>query len=158
MSKSSPLAASRIELTDSSSAISAKVRTAVTDSKTGISFDPTGRPGVANLLTILAACRPATERATPVSEAARLKDLNMADFKAEVAAAVENVIGPIRTELERLMGDDYLRDRAKGGAGGVRMKEEAYLREVAERGAQAARERAADVLADVKRLVGLSRF
>jgi hypothetical protein len=38
------------------------------------------------------------------------------------------------------------------------MKEEAYLREVAERGAQAARERAADVLADVKRLVGLSRF
>ena len=154
MSKSSPLAASRIELTDSRSAIASKLRSAMTDSLGGVSFDPVGRPGVSNLLTILAACR----GATPESEADRLSDVSMAELKSEVADAVEDVIGPIRSELERMLGEEYLADRAKGGVAGVRMKEGAYLREVAERGAREARERAARTLAEVKSLVGLSRF
>lgn len=158
MSKSSPNRHGRIELTDARETIVQKVRSAVTDSVHGVSFDPVARPGVSNLLTILAACRPTPT--TPEEEAVRLADVSMAEFKAEVAEVVDGYLSPARTELERLLGPDYLRDRATtGGKGtGVRMQEEGYLREVAERGARQARERAAGVLAEVKALVGLSRF
>ena len=69
MSKSAPDQNSRILLTDPSDRIKAKIRGAVTDSTVGITYDPEGRPGAANLLTILAACtgenvEEAFERAT----------------------------------------------------------------------------------------------
>ncbi|KAG8737961.1 Tryptophan--tRNA ligase, mitochondrial, partial [Ceratobasidium sp. 428] len=57
MSKSSPNPASRILLTDPAETIEKKVRSAVTDSERGVTFDLTARPGVANLLTILDACK-----------------------------------------------------------------------------------------------------
>lgn len=156
MSKSSPVAASRIELTDSTSTIFKKLRGAVTDSTSGpVTFDPLNRPGVANLLTILASCGTNT---TPEREAERLRDVSMKDLKEEVAQSVEGLIGPIRGELERLLGEEYLADQKKGGKGGVRMKEEGYLREVALEGAERAREKASVTLAEVKKLVGLSSF
>lgn len=157
MSKSSPVAASRIELTDSTSTIFKKLRGAVTDSTSGpITFDPLNRPGVANLLTILASC--GQTNTTPEREAERLRDISMRDLKEEVAQSVEGLIGPIRGELERLLGEEYLADQKKGGKGGVRMKEEGYLREVALEGAERAREKASVTLAEVKKLVGLSSF
>ena len=59
MSKSNPDVRSRILLTDSYSQIRSKLRGAVTDSITGISYNPVpvNRPGISNPLTILAACR-----------------------------------------------------------------------------------------------------
>lgn len=55
MSKSAPDASSRILLTDSDDDIARKIKRAVTDSEARIAYDPQSRPGVSNLLAILAA-------------------------------------------------------------------------------------------------------
>ena len=57
MSKSAaPAAPGVLRLLDPPSVIRHKVARAVTDSGRDVIFDPVGKPGVANLLTILAAC------------------------------------------------------------------------------------------------------
>ena len=57
MSKSSVNPKSRILLSDGKDEIEMKIRKAVTDSDTHISYDPMRRPGISNLLTILHQCR-----------------------------------------------------------------------------------------------------
>ena len=54
MSKSQGIGRSRIEITDSERRIWKKVHEAVTDNEDGITYDPVNRPGVANLLEIMA--------------------------------------------------------------------------------------------------------
>lgn len=55
MSKSDANAASRVLITDSEGDIRKKIMRAVTDSQSGfVSYDPAGRPGVSNLLEMLA--------------------------------------------------------------------------------------------------------
>lgn len=54
MSKSDPSPKSMINLTDSSDEIVAKVRAAVTDPGAEVAYDPTEKPGISNLLEILA--------------------------------------------------------------------------------------------------------
>lgn len=55
MSKSDPNAASRVLITDPGAEIKKKIMRAVTDSQSGfVSYDPAARPGVSNLLEILA--------------------------------------------------------------------------------------------------------
>ncbi|CED84422.1 tryptophanyl-trna synthetase [Phaffia rhodozyma] len=143
MSKSAPHASSRIHLTDSSSMIQSKLRSAITDSLPGITFDPVCRPGVSNLLTILAACQSTpTNEVSPAEIAGGYGNMSMKDFKLEVADAVESRIGPIRSELDRLMQNGL-----EGG--------EEYLRDVARKGAERAERRASVVLAQAKELVGL---
>ena len=53
MSKSHADEKSRIILTDSPAAIRQKVKVALTDSEASITYDPTRRPGVSNLIEIL---------------------------------------------------------------------------------------------------------
>ena len=53
MSKSDADPASRILLTDTASETSLKIKRAVTDSTNSITYDPSARPGVANLLRLL---------------------------------------------------------------------------------------------------------
>ncbi|KAL7414468.1 hypothetical protein BDY24DRAFT_350149 [Mrakia frigida] len=137
MSKSSPDLSSRILLTDPYPSIQSKLRTALTDSLPFISFDPVSRPGVSNLLSIHSACT-----GENVDHAAdRFRDFSMKEFKSAVAEGVEGKIGAVRREMERF--------GKRGGA------EDAYLREVGERGARKARERAREVLEEVKEKVGL---
>lgn len=57
MSKSAANSKSRIVLSDSKDDIEIKIRKAVTDSDTHISYDPALRPGISNLLCILHECR-----------------------------------------------------------------------------------------------------
>jgi tryptophanyl-tRNA synthetase len=52
MSKSAPNPKSRILITDSSSTITKKLRVALTDSIEGVTYDPSNRPGVSNLIEI----------------------------------------------------------------------------------------------------------
>merc|ERR1711939_99457 len=52
MSKSDPNPKSRILLTDSNEVIRSKIKSAMTDSFDGISYEPERRPGVSNLLDI----------------------------------------------------------------------------------------------------------
>lgn len=57
MSKSAVNPKSRILISDSKDEIEMKIRKAVTDSETHISYDPVRRPGISNLLCILHQCR-----------------------------------------------------------------------------------------------------
>ena len=133
MSKSSPDLNSRILLTDTPAQVRSKIRSAVTDSTLGITFDPVGRPGAANLLSILAAC--ADEGMEVV--AARYADKGHGDLKADVADAVEELIKGPRAEFGRLR------------------KEVGYLAEVATKGAEKARALTEPVMKDVRVRVGL---
>ncbi|GBE82823.1 Tryptophan--tRNA ligase, mitochondrial [Sparassis crispa] len=130
MSKSAPDKQSRILLTDSALQIQAKVRAAVTDSITGITYDPLARPGASNLLAILAACL-----GEDVTEAAkRYSDKGHVHLKADVAEAVEEMMKKPRAEFERLREEPaYLTSVSAAGAAKARELSEATMREVRER-------------------------
>ncbi|PPQ78363.1 hypothetical protein CVT25_011646 [Psilocybe cyanescens] len=113
MSKSAPDASSRIMLTDSGAQIERKIKGAVTDSIQGITYDPVNRPGISNLLTLLAAC----EDAEVDQVALRYERKSNAHLKKDVAEALENLLKGPRGEFERLRQDpEYLSTMAKLGA------------------------------------------
>jgi len=116
MSKSSPDIQSRVLLTDDSAQISSKIRSAVTDSEIGITYDPIKRPGTANLLTILAAC----SEEDPAEVGKRYERKGHGELKSDVTEAVEQLLKRPREEFKRLR------------------KEKTYLSQVAEEGAQKA--------------------
>ncbi|KAL7627123.1 Tryptophan--tRNA ligase, mitochondrial [Parahypoxylon ruwenzoriense] len=58
MSKSTPNYRSRIVITATASEIRQRITSAVTDCHNAVSYDPEGRPGVANLLELLSQCSP----------------------------------------------------------------------------------------------------
>jgi len=121
-----------IFITDSPDAIALKVRRAVTDFTSEVTFDPERRPGVSNLVTIHAAAA-----AIGVEEAvARARGMDTAAYKALVSEAVVLRLTPIREEIRRLRGD------------------RAHLEAVLARGARAARELAAPLLHEVRQRVG----
>ncbi|KAF9460884.1 hypothetical protein BDZ94DRAFT_1264946 [Collybia nuda] len=127
MSKSSPDIQSRILLTDSATQIRAKIRAAVTDSVVGITFDPVGRPGTANLLTILAACT--DEEAADVAR--RYEAKGHGHLKADVVDALEEMIKGPRDAFERLRHESaYLSQVAKDGAEKAKARSNITLREV----------------------------
>ncbi|TNN30556.1 Tryptophan--tRNA ligase, mitochondrial [Liparis tanakae] len=132
MSKSDPQTMATIFVTDSPDAIALKVRRAVTDFTSEVTFDPEGRPGVSNLVTIHAAAA-----SIGVEEAvAAARGLDTAAYKALVSEAVVLRLTPIREEICRLRGD------------------RAHLEAVLDRGARAARELAAPLLHEVRQRVG----
>ena len=127
MSKSAPDHNSRILLTDPFERIKAKIRGAVTDSTVGITYDPEGRPGAANLLTILAACT--GENVEEV--AARYHDKGHGHLKADVTDAVEEMLKGPRGEFERLKNEkDYLDEVARSGAAQARRLSESTMKQV----------------------------
>ncbi|MGW0434276.1 tryptophan--tRNA ligase [Micromonospora sp. NPDC003197] len=131
MGKTSSLDAGTIFVLDPPEVIRRKVLRAVTDSGSIVEYDPEHRPGVANLLEILAACvdgRPA-ELATEYTSYGQLK--------RAVAEAVTALLHPIQvrhTELTRDPG---------------------YVRRVLVDGAERARHSAADTVHRAKRAIGL---
>ncbi|KAG8970036.1 Tryptophan--tRNA ligase, mitochondrial [Tulasnella sp. 419] len=135
MSKSAPNVKSRILLTDDYSQITSKIRFAVTDSIPEIYYDPKSRPGVSNLLTILAACRGGSEDPQVLGNYYGAK--NHSDLKQDVAGAIEERLGPAREEYFRIQ------------------KEDAWLQTIAEQGAQRARDIAQQTMKQVKAKLGL---
>ena len=117
MSKSDPDVKSRILVIDEPDTIRKKVRSAVTDSGTGISYDIANKPGIANLLDILAVF---TERSTDdlVAEHA---DAQYGTFKDVVADAIITGLSPLRLaykelddrEVERIMTMGALDSRTR---------------------------------------------
>lgn len=113
MSKSSPDVQSRILLTDEFAQIQSKIRSAVTDSQLGITFDPANRPGVSNIVTILATC--INKNSEEVAELYANK--GHAQLKADTAEAVEALLRQPREEFKRLKAEtNYLEKIAKDGA------------------------------------------
>ncbi len=99
MSKSDDTAPGTILLLDDLTTIDRKVRRAVTDTEAEVRFDPVTKPGVSNLLSILAAC---TDR-TPESVAPGYSQYG--PLKADTAAAVVERIAPIQERYRALAAD-----------------------------------------------------
>ncbi|KZT54338.1 tryptophanyl-tRNA synthetase [Calocera cornea HHB12733] len=140
MSKSAPSDKSRILITDDPAAITAKIRGAVTDSITEITYDPEGRPGVGNLISVLAACTSEEPTLDLDAIGRSYQGRRIQDLKQDVADAVIAKIDPIRKEYERIRA------------------EPSWLRDVSEAGTVLARERASRTMLEVKRTVGLARM
>lgn len=123
-----------ITITDSPEDIALKIRRAVTDFTSEVTFDPETRPGVSNLVTIHAAMA-----AISVEEAlSQARGLDTGAYKKLVSDAVVQRLTPIRHEIGKLRSD------------------RAYLEGLLAQGRKKARELAAPVLAEVRHRVGFS--
>lgn len=132
MSKSDPQKLATIFLTDTPDDIVFKIRRAVTDFTSEVTFDPVGRPGVANLVSIHAAITGQT-----VEDVVKLATgLDTGKYKSVVAEAVVQRLEPIRIEIQRLKAD------------------RSHLESVLAKGAEKARSLAAPVMQEVRKRVG----
>ncbi len=117
---------------DEPKAIEKKLKSAVTDSGSEVRRDP-DKPGVSNLIEILAAVR----GADPVTIEAELAQARYGELKQAVAAAVIDYLAPVRDRYEQLRGD------------------EAALEAILADGAARAQAIAARTLADVRERMGV---
>jgi len=101
MSKSDPDPLSRILLTDLPDEINKKIRLAVTDSESNITYDPDRRPGVSNLLDILSSFDPDHRSAEDLWVDFRYA--SMKAFKEHVARTLAESLRDIRERYLNLM-------------------------------------------------------
>ncbi|XP_014676532.1 PREDICTED: tryptophan--tRNA ligase, mitochondrial-like [Priapulus caudatus] len=132
MSKSDPDPKSRINLTDTPDQIRGKVKKALTDFTSEVTFDPANRPALANLIAV----HSAASGLSAAEICVRSRGLETAQYKMAVADALVARFEPIRGEMERLSRDA------------------AYLRSVLDAGAERAAKVAEVTLREVKHLVG----
>ena len=132
MSKSDP-EDTFVALLDPPDVIRRKIKRAVTDSGADIRFDPQAKPGVSNLLSIIAALK----AETPEQAAESLAGRGYGALKERAADAVISALEPLQGEHKRLMAD------------------KTYLQSVLDRNAERASALAYRTLAKVKRKVGL---
>ncbi|XP_054887403.1 tryptophan--tRNA ligase, mitochondrial [Poeciliopsis prolifica] len=134
MSKSDSQPMATITVTDSPDDIALKIRRAVTDFTSEVTFDPQARPGVSNLVTIHAAvARLSVEEAVSAA-----KGLDTGAYKGLVSEAVIQRLAPIREEIQRLKADP------------------GHLEGLLALGSRRARQLAAPVLDEVRHRVGFS--
>ncbi|WP_329135123.1 tryptophan--tRNA ligase [Streptomyces sp. NBC_01476] len=115
MGKSHEATGGIVYLLDEPDAVARKVRRAVTDSEPGVSYDRAARPGVANLLEILAACTG--------EEPEKLADAydGSGALKAAVAEAVVELLRPLRARHAELSADpEYVDGVLRDGAARAR--------------------------------------
>jgi tryptophanyl-tRNA synthetase len=99
MSKTASSEAGIIFLDDSPEVITRKIRRAVTDSEPDVTYEPERRPGVSNLLDILAGAT----GITPAVAAGEFK--NNGELKAATAEALLELLRPIQARLRELRAD-----------------------------------------------------
>jgi tryptophanyl-tRNA synthetase len=134
MSKSDTVGNGVIYLLDEPDAVARKVARAVTDSDTGpdaVRYDPLDKPGVSNLLDIIAGCT----GLAPAEAATRASTYGQ--LKKQATDAVLSVLEPIRKRYVDLRDD------------------QAYVHEVFAAGAHTCREETAPVLAAARAAIGL---
>ncbi|CAN5501430.1 tryptophan--tRNA ligase [soil metagenome] len=134
MSKSDPVGAGVVFLLDGPDVVARKIARAVTDSDTGadaVRHDPASKPGVSNLLDVLAACTGASpdEAAVGVATYGRLKKLT--------TDAVLAVLEPLQRRYVALADDP------------------AHVDRVCDEGAARCRAETAPVLAAAREAIGL---
>lgn len=114
MSKSSHHASSVLFLTDPTDVVSKKLRSAVTDSVAGVSYDPVERPGVSNLVAI----HSGYSGETPDAIASRFSgSRGIVEFKEELIDVVESALRPFREEFARIRNDPgWVREMELEGA------------------------------------------
>ncbi|XP_074963863.1 tryptophan--tRNA ligase, mitochondrial isoform X1 [Phalacrocorax aristotelis] len=132
MSKSDPQKLATVNIADSPDEIVLKFRKAVTDFTSEVTYDPASRPGVSNLVSIHAAVTGLSIKEVLHQSAG----LDTAHYKIVVAESVIQKFAPIRNEIKKLQEDT------------------SYLIKVLEDGAEKAKELAAPIYQEVRRLVG----
>ncbi|KAJ8107077.1 hypothetical protein ONZ43_g6848 [Nemania bipapillata] len=149
MSKSAPNSRSRILITAPAEEITRSIMGAVTDGLNEVTYEPDARPGVANLLELIAQCghhnssngdddtKPAP---TPADIADELRGASLADLKARCVAAVTAELAGVRERHDEVLHRD-------GGR---------YLNDVEEEGAEVARRNAEETMRLVRDAVGLT--
>ncbi|MFN8038004.1 MAG: tryptophan--tRNA ligase [Acidimicrobiales bacterium] len=131
MSKSEDSPQGTILVLEDLRAVEKKIKRAVTDTESEVRYDPDAKPGVSNLLTILAAV---TDR-TPEEAAAGYTQYG--PLKADTAAAVCAYLEPIQARFAELAADP------------------AGTAAILDKGAAKARDLAAPTLARAKQALGL---
>lgn len=133
MGKSTVSAAGTLHLLDPPDLLRRKLRRAVTDPDPVVGYDPVARPGVANLLEILAGCTGTGQ--DPAGLAASFGSCQQ--LKEATAEAVIGLLTPIQHRYAELAADP------------------GQVRTVLAAGAVRARERAAGTVARARRAIGL---
>jgi len=131
MGKTSSVHSGTLFLLDPPDVLRRKVMRAVTDTGTEVRYDPEAKPGVSNLLEILAGCVEDTPTAL-----AGLFD-SYGELKSAVADSVVATVSPIQQRFDDLAKDPD------------------YVREILADGATRARERAARTVRRAKEAIGL---
>lgn len=113
MSKSASSPQGIVEMLDDPAVSAKKIRSAVTDSGSDVVFDPEGKPGVSNLLTIYSAVTGEPISALEEQYAGR----GYGDLKKDLADAVTGFTAPFRERTLELLDDqDHLVDVLTQGA------------------------------------------
>ncbi|XP_064473323.1 tryptophan--tRNA ligase, mitochondrial-like isoform X2 [Ornithodoros turicata] len=134
MSKSHPDPKGRIDLDDSPDQIRSKIRKALTDFTSKVTYEPEERPAVANLVALHSLL---TDK-TPEEICSSVQHLDTGKYKTEVAEAAVEVLVPIQRRLQ-----EHLKDRA-------------HLWKLLDRGSLRAREIAIRTLEEVRRASGMA--
>jgi tryptophanyl-tRNA synthetase len=101
MSKSAPSPAGRIDILDEPKVLAKKFKSAVTDNDTVIAYDPAGKPGVSNLLTIYSAFS-----GTPIPDVVAEFDGKMyGHLKVALADLAVESLRPVRERTRELLSD-----------------------------------------------------
>lgn len=127
MSKSGESPNGRIDILDAPKTIAKRIKSAVTDNGTEISFDRETKPGVSNLLSILSAV---TEK--PIDAlVAEYEGKMYGHLKVDVADAVVAALEPVRDRTLELLDDPAELDRLLAvGAAKARAVAQETLKEV----------------------------
>ncbi|CAG8092128.1 unnamed protein product [Penicillium nalgiovense] len=134
MSKSHADEKSRIILTDSPAEIRKKVKVALTDSEAGITYDPTCRPGVSNLIEILSHL-----------EGVSCEDITADFHSASLRSLKEHVADRIAYHLQETR-ERYIT---------IMEDKTGYLESVAEDGAETARANSRVTMQQIRDAMGL---
>ena len=127
MSKSDDAETNALYLLDPPDVITRKLKRAVTDTGSEIRFDVAAKPGVSNLMNILAAI---TGDSLPAIEA-RFAGQGYGHFKAAVAEAVVETLKPIQARYQDIREDlDGLRAVLRAGADKASARADATLNRV----------------------------
>jgi tryptophanyl-tRNA synthetase len=121
-----------VYILDDPKTVAKKVRSAVTDSGTDVVRGP-DKPGITNLIEILAAVR----GSTPDEVEASFNGSGYGAFKQAVADAVVEYLAPVRERYQELRGD------------------ETELERILEQGAEKARAIASQTMVDVRQAMGV---
>ena len=111
MSKSADTENGILWLLDEPTRLVKKIKSAVTDNDGTVRFDPAGKPGVSNLLTLLSVLGGSTIEALETEFAGR----GYGDLKGAVADAVVAEFEPVRTRTLELLADPAELDRVLAG-------------------------------------------
>jgi tryptophanyl-tRNA synthetase len=119
-----------VRMIDSPDEIRRKFKTAVTDSGRDVRHDPEGKPGISNLIEIMAVATGETVEAVE----SRYDSTGYGQFKEDVAEAVVELLAPFQRRYEELRSDDAELMRLLAiGADKARARAEPTLRLMYER-------------------------